>query len=557
MGKRCPYCRQIIADESLFCPECGKEFPIGKTCSFCGGAISDDDVYCPNCGVVVAQGKACPHCRASIDEDDVYCPNCGAKIDRDEDSSNGNYNDVCPNCRAAIDKDDMFCQNCGAKFNKDEDVTHSVHEEVKTEARHDSPKDVEANPTKPIAPLPLPTPSVHEEEACDYSEDASPKKYGKWIFIAIIAIALIGGGLYFFLNRSNNKWESKGEIVTPVTPGRKSLCGTIGEIPITMELNIEASNVDGSLYYNKYGPSNKLIVSGSVHNNEIEMTEHNKDGMETGHFKGKYSNGVFQGEYVNYKGDAYSFKLCETEDAVVKETEDAQKADEAIVKESITKRLKEIFDNVMNGRDNYDESYFSSEFNIIYKKVEEIDNRFLENGEQGFWDTGFWDMSQDCDGMKITVNDVYDIKDNEALVKVTFTVNYYGGTSNTLNEEIKVILEDGKWVLDDLHGYKEQMKDFCEDNKDFQPLTIQSETDWLQGHWVYERGNYRGHTIIQGDKIIQYSSINPERDEHTFRIEDGAIRARLIDGLDLVVPIDFVNHTIDYGDGCWMHKVNE
>ena len=210
----------------------------------------------------------------------------------------------------------------------------------------------------------------------------------------------------------------------------------------------------------------------------------------------------------------------------------------------------------MNGRDNYDESYFSSEFNIIYKKVEEIDNRFLENGEQGFWDTGFWDMSQDITDFEITVNDVYNIKDKEAMANVTFTVYGYGGASSD-DEEIEVILEDGKWVLDDLHGYKKKMKDFYEEYKDFQPSTNQNDTDWLQGHWVYEQGSYKGHFIIQGDKIIQYSSMNPERDEATFRIEYGAIRARLIDGMDLVVPIDFANHTIDYGDGCWMHKVYE
>ena len=80
--------------------------------------------------------------------------------------------------------------------------------------------------------------------------------------------------------------------------------------------------------------------------------------------------------------------------------------------------------------------------------------------------------------------------------------------------------------------------------------------DWLQGHWVYEQGNYKGHFIIQGNTITQYSSMNPEPDETTFRIEDGVIRARLIDGMDLVVPIDFDNHRIDYGDGNWMHKVD-
>ena len=79
--------------------------------------------------------------------------------------------------------------------------------------------------------------------------------------------------------------------------------------------------------------------------------------------------------------------------------------------------------------------------------------------------------------------------------------------------------------------------------------------DWLQGHWVYEQGSYKGHFIIQGDKITQYSSMNPERETSTFRIEGDELLSRIANGLDLTVKIDFANHTIDYGDGCWMHKV--
>lgn len=80
--------------------------------------------------------------------------------------------------------------------------------------------------------------------------------------------------------------------------------------------------------------------------------------------------------------------------------------------------------------------------------------------------------------------------------------------------------------------------------------------DWLQGHWVYEQGNYKGHFIIQGNTITQYSSMNPKHYDAIFRIEGNELRAKLIDGMDLVVKIDFTNHTIDYGDGNWMHKIN-
>ena len=79
--------------------------------------------------------------------------------------------------------------------------------------------------------------------------------------------------------------------------------------------------------------------------------------------------------------------------------------------------------------------------------------------------------------------------------------------------------------------------------------------DWLQGLWVYEQGNYKGYFLIQGNTISQYSSTNPKHYDATYRIEGNELRARLVDGMDLVVKIDFANHTIDYGDGNWMHKI--
>ena len=85
--------------------------------------------------------------------------------------------------------------------------------------------------------------------------------------------------------------------------------------------------------------------------------------------------------------------------------------------------------------------------------------------------------------------------------------------------------------------------------------TNTKDLSWLQGHWVYEQGNYKGHFIIQGDKITQYSSMNPERETSTFRIEGDEILSRIANGVNLTVKIDFANHTIDYGDGNWMHKV--
>lgn len=152
-------------------------------------------------------------------------------------------------------------------------------------------------------------------------------------------------------------------------------------------------------------------------------------------------------------------------------------------KETITKRLEEIFDDVVKGKTNdYEERYFSSDFNRIYNEVAEIDDRFAQEGELGFWNSGFWDMAQDEVKLSATIKDVYDIKDKEAMTRMTFKFTYFDGSSHTSNEDIKVVLENGKWVLDDIHDYKKQMKAFVERNKDFQPSTTQNKIESTSGN---------------------------------------------------------------------------
>ena len=134
-------------------------------------------------------------------------------------------------------------------------------------------------------------------------------------------------------------------------------------------------------------------------------------------------------------------------------------------KEEIAQSLQKLFDD--------DERYFSSDFNRIYKEVDAIDKQLAQDGLIGFWDFGFWVMAQDEVKMNIALNDLYNIEDNEAMAKVTFKFTS-GGHTEIKNEEIKVILENGKWVLDDVHNYKKQMKAFVEENKDYQPSVVDS-----------------------------------------------------------------------------------
>lgn len=92
--------------------------------------------------------------------------------------------------------------------------------------------------------------------------------------------------------------------------------------------------------------------------------------------------------------------------------------------------------------------------------MKRIDDRlWQENGSIGFWDWLFWDMAQDEVKMDIVVNEINIIKDNEAMAKVTFKQTW-DVSSEKWDEEIKVIFENNKWVLDDIHSYKKKMQEF-------------------------------------------------------------------------------------------------
>ena len=47
--KKCYYCGAELADDSLFCIECGKKQPL-NICPYCGAECEEGDVFCQNCG---------------------------------------------------------------------------------------------------------------------------------------------------------------------------------------------------------------------------------------------------------------------------------------------------------------------------------------------------------------------------------------------------------------------------------------------------------------------------------------------------------------------------
>ena len=116
-------------------------------------------------------------------------------------------------------------------------------------------------------------------------------------------------------------------------------------------------------------------------------------------------------------------------------------------------------------------------------------------------------------------------------------------------ESVSLVFENGDWFIDDIRDHKKELKEeikACEDYVKNLP-----DDKWLQGHWVYEQGNYKGHFVIQGNTLSMYSTMNPDPLTYTYRVEGDELFAG-----EMTVKLDFANQRIDYGDGCWMHKVD-
>lgn len=85
-----------------------------------------------------------------------------------------------------------------------------------------------------------------------------------------------------------------------------SMHGFVDKYPITMELVVKGSEVSGSLYYDKQGPSNRLFVKGVVRNGSVELYETDNKSNPTGSYRGILTSSSFDGEYTTTSGKTMS-----------------------------------------------------------------------------------------------------------------------------------------------------------------------------------------------------------------------------------------------------------
>lgn len=149
----------------------------------------------------------------------------------------------------------------------------------------------------------------NERLEADAAEAERRKRRKKIIKYSAIAVAILFFYIVGSIRSNDNSDKSENEIA--VIEGDKKLYGVVDKYPITMSLHIEDTKVDGSLYYDKYGPDNILLLTGVVRKNELDIDESNSKGQHTGKFHGTYKNGTFQGDYTLENGKSMPFKVSE------------------------------------------------------------------------------------------------------------------------------------------------------------------------------------------------------------------------------------------------------
>ena len=136
----------------------------------------------------------------------------------------------------------------------------------------------------------------------------------------------------------------------------------------------------------------------------------------------------------------------------------------------------------------------------------------------------------------------------------TFTVLCFAfatnGTSEKKDEHVVQLAEP-----------REKDEDVNKEKNTIESPNVESDTyqndsfNWLQGHWMYEEGDYMAHYEISGNTITSYSSMYPSPETATFTIEGDELIANTRI-MATIAKLDLTNHTIDWGGGRWMHKVS-
>lgn len=226
----CAHCHSEIADDSMFCTECGARVeasaassmlhPSARVCPHCGNDIPADAEFCTMCGarlevsddaaLTTADGSepepvsdpVCPHCGAPLTDGAEFCTQCGSKADASDVSQTEGEIETCTLTSEQPDAD-------AEQYRADAAAAHESLNVVMPDLGMAGPV-----PVDKTALMPKPVPAscedggpVSPESLADKARASAnapkkkdPRKIATIVAGIIVAIAVVGGGTWAFIN---------------------------------------------------------------------------------------------------------------------------------------------------------------------------------------------------------------------------------------------------------------------------------------------------------------------------------------------------------------------
>lgn len=226
----CAHCHSEIADDSMFCTVCGAKVeasaassmlrPSARVCPHCGNDIPADAEFCTMCGARLEAGDdvapttavgsepesvpdpACPHCGAPLMDGAEFCTQCGSKVDASDVSQREGEIETRALTSEQPDAD-------AEQYRADAAAAHESLNVVTPDLGMADPV-----PVDKTALMPKPAPAsgegsgpVSPESLADKARASAnapkkkdPRKIATIVAGIIVAIAVVGGGTWAFIN---------------------------------------------------------------------------------------------------------------------------------------------------------------------------------------------------------------------------------------------------------------------------------------------------------------------------------------------------------------------
>lgn len=226
----CAHCHSEIADDSMFCTECGARVeasaassmlhPSARVCPHCGNDIPADAEFCTMCEARLEAGDdaalttavgsepesapdpVCPHCGAPLADGAEFCTQCGSKVDASDVSQTEGEIETCTLTFEQPDAD-------AEQYRADAAAAHESLNVVTPDLGMAGPV-----PVDKTALMPKPVPASDEgggpvspESLADKARAGAnapkkkdPRKIAAIVAGVIVAIAVVGGGTWAFIN---------------------------------------------------------------------------------------------------------------------------------------------------------------------------------------------------------------------------------------------------------------------------------------------------------------------------------------------------------------------